>query len=51
MPVTVGNVKRLSITGYDASGVQLFAKVKELDQFPVAVNNMYNIPSFNINNN
>jgi len=50
VPVTVGNVKKLSITGYNTSGVQLFSKVKNLDsQKNIAVNYMYNIPSFNIN--
>jgi hypothetical protein len=51
VPVTVNHVKRISITGYDASGVQLFSKVKELDSFEIKVNHMYNIPLFNINNN
>ena len=50
VPATVGNVKRLSITGYDAAGQQLFAKSKDLDTpLDLAVNHMYNIPSFNIN--
>lgn len=50
VPVTMRNVKKLSITGYDASGVQLFTKVKNLDSpLSIAVNYMYNIPSFNIN--
>ena len=51
VPVTVNHVKRISITGYDANGVQLFSKVKELNSFEIKVNYMYNIPSFNINNN
>lgn len=35
----------LSITGYNASGQQLFTKVKKLDApLPIAVNYMYNIP-------
>ena len=51
VPVTVNHVKRISITGYDANGVQLFSKVKELNSFEIEVNYMYNIPSFNINNN
>ena len=50
MPVTVSTVKMLSITGYNASGQQLFTKVKSLGTpLAIAVNNMYNIPSFNIN--
>ncbi len=50
VPATVGNVKRLSITGYDAAGQQLFTKSKDLDTpLDLAVNHMYNIPSFNIN--
>ena len=50
IPATMRNVKRLSITGYDAAGQQLFAKSKDLDTpLDLAVNHMYNIPSFNIN--
>lgn len=50
VPATMRNVKRLSITGYDAAGQQLFAKSKDLDtSLDLAVNRMYNIPSFNIN--
>lgn len=50
VPATMRNVKRLSITGYDAAGQQLFAKSKDLDTpLDLEVNHMYNIPSFNIN--
>ena len=50
IPATMRNVKRLSITGYDAAGQQLFAKSKDLNPpLDLAVNHMYNIPSFNIN--
>ena len=50
VPATMRNVKRLSITGYDADGRQLFTKSKDLDpSLGLAVNHMYNIPSFNIN--
>lgn len=50
VPATMRNVKRLSITGYDAAGQQLFAKSKDLDTpLVLAVNHMYKIPSFNIN--
>ena len=50
VPATVSTVKRLSVTGYDADGNQLFAQSKSLDTpQAIAVNNMYNIPSFNIN--
>ena len=49
VPATMRNVKRLSITGYDAAGQQLFTKSKDLDTLNLAVNHMYNIPSFNIN--
>ena len=50
VPATMRNVKRLSITGYDADGRQLFTKSKVLNTpLDLAVNHMYNIPSFNIN--
>lgn len=50
VPATMRNVKRLSITGYDAAGQQLFTKSKDLNTpLNLAVNHMYNIPSFNIN--
>ena len=50
IPATMHNVKRLSITGYDADGRQLFTKSKVLDTtLNLTVNHMYNIPSFNIN--
>lgn len=50
VPATMRNVKRLSFTGYDADGRQLFTKSKDLDTpLDLAVNHMYNIPSFNIN--
>lgn len=50
VPATMRNVKRLSITGYDAAGQQLFAKSKDLDTpLDLEVNHMYNIPSFKIN--
>lgn len=50
IPATMRNVKRLSITGYDAAGQQLFAKSKDLDTpLDLEVNHMYNIPSFKIN--
>lgn len=49
VPATVSDVKMLSITGYNASGMQLFTKVKNLDNpLQMSVNYMYNIPSFNI---
>ena len=50
VPATMRKVKRLSITGYDAAGQQLFAKSKDLGTpLDLEVNHMYNIPSFNIN--
>ena len=50
VPATMRKVKRLSITGYDAAGQQLFAKSKDLDTpLDLEVNHMYNIPSFKIN--
>lgn len=50
VPATMRKVKRLSITGYDAAGQQLFTKSKVLDTpLDLTVNHMYNIPSFNIN--
>ena len=50
IPATMRNVKRLSITGYDAAGQQLFTKSKNLGTpLDLVVNHMYNIPSFNIN--
>jgi lactocepin len=50
VPATMRKVKRLSITGYDAAGKQLFTKSKVLDTpLDLEVNRMYNIPSFNIN--
>lgn len=50
VPATMHNVKRLSITGYDADGRQLFTKSKDLNTtLDLTVNHMYNIPSFNIN--
>ncbi len=50
VPATMRNVKRLSITGYDAAGQQLFTKSKDLGTpLNLEVNHMYNIPSFKIN--
>ena len=50
VPATMRKVKRLSITGYDAAGQQLFTKSKDLDpSLDLEVNHMYNIPSFKIN--
>ena len=50
VPVTMRDVKYLSVTGYNAAGQQLFTQSKTLaSATPIAVNNMYNIPSININ--
>lgn len=51
VPVTVCEMQRISITGYDASGVQLFTQSKSIDSDrPILeVNHMYHIPSIEIN--
>jgi hypothetical protein len=51
VPVTVCELQRISITGYDASGVQLFTKSKSIDSDRpnLEVNHMYHIPAIEIN--
>ena len=51
VPVTVCEMQRISITGYDASGVQLFTKSKSIDSDRpnLEVNHMYHIQAFTIN--
>ncbi|MBR1549894.1 MAG: hypothetical protein IJ634_04585 [Bacteroidales bacterium] len=49
VPATVATIKRLTVTGYDASGRQLFTQAKDLESTTLDVNHMYNIPSININ--
>ena len=49
VPATVSDVKMLSIPCYNAGGMQLFTKVKNIDNpLQMSVNYMYNIPSFDI---
>ena len=49
VPVTVSTVKRLTISGYDNAGNQLFVATKEMSNIPVECNKMYNIPTIQIN--
>lgn len=51
VPVTVCEMQRISVTGYDASGVQLFTKSKSIDSNrpTLDVNHMYHIPAIEIN--
>ena len=49
VPVTVSTVRRLTISGYDSDGSQLFVATKELGNIAVVRNTMYNIPNIQIN--
>ena len=45
VPITVGSVKTLEVTGYGTDGKQLFSRSKTLDAaLAVQANTMYNIP-------
>lgn len=49
VPVTVTNVKRLTVIGYGTGGETLFEKTRTLDNVAVERNNMYTIPNIQIN--
>lgn len=45
IPVTVTNVKRISVVGYGNTGQTLFEKTQTLNNIPVQRNTMYTIPT------
>ena len=49
VPVTVNNVNRITVIGYDANGAELFAKTQNLTSTTIQVNYMYTVPEIQIN--
>ena len=51
IPVTLANVKRISVVGYNSLGEQVFAKTSDLSANPVGVvrNTVYPVKTININ--